>query len=45
MVKVVITGASGLLGRALLQKFKEEQFIVHGFAKSRYRKGVIEFYR
>ncbi|XP_043238039.1 methionine adenosyltransferase 2 subunit beta-like [Amphibalanus amphitrite] len=41
MAKVVVTGASGLLGRALYQTFKEEGFTVTGFAKSRVSAGLL----
>jgi len=40
-MKVVITGASGLLGRALVKEFKEKGFTVFGFVKSRVSEGLL----
>ncbi|XP_037070674.1 methionine adenosyltransferase 2 subunit beta-like [Pollicipes pollicipes] len=41
MTRVVITGASGLLGRALVKDFKENGFTVFGLAKSRVSPGLL----
>ena len=42
MKKVVVTGASGLLGREVLKRLKGDQWDCMGLAYSRAREGLVK---